>query len=146
MIRGYQNFLFSNGKKIEGGYHHNTGMFHGFKKFCLILGIEDFRNYNLVLFTYEHDKTTKVSVFDDEFVEVMFPGSPISAGICCTVTCMILYFLSSICLNFPLIFKFFSLGFNSHNPTVFGRIEILVKPFHMYKYSYGVVGVFYDRF
>ena len=94
MIRGYQNFLFSNGKKIEGGYHHDTGRFHGLKKFCLILGIEDFRNYNLVLFTYEHDKTTKVSVYDDHFVEVMFPGSPVSTGICSSVTCIQFYCFS----------------------------------------------------
>ena len=31
------------------------------------------------------------------------------------------------------------IGQNSENPTATGRIEIVVKPCHMYQYSYGVV-------
>ncbi|WOG81910.1 hypothetical protein DCAR_0101066 [Daucus carota subsp. sativus] len=37
LVPGYQNFLFSNGKKIEGGYNRESGKFYSLRKFCQIL-------------------------------------------------------------------------------------------------------------
>ena len=81
MLMGYQNFFFSNGKRVEGGYHHDTKKFHGLSKFCSIVGLENFSGFNLLLFNYENSGITTVSVFDDHFVEHLFPGTPVSTGI-----------------------------------------------------------------
>ncbi|XP_017242986.1 uncharacterized protein LOC108215138 isoform X4 [Daucus carota subsp. sativus] len=107
-LPGYQNYIFSNGKKIDGVYNNESGKFKGLSKFCSILGLENFSQFNLVLFTYEEHGMSSVAFFDDHFVEVLFPGTPLS------------------------------IGQNSENPTATGRIEIVVKPCHMYQYSYGV--------
>ena len=81
LLRGYQNYLFSNGKTVEGGFNHESGKFCGLSKFCSILGLENFSKFNLVLFTYAETGLTTVSFFDDHFVEVLFPGTPVSIGI-----------------------------------------------------------------
>lgn len=92
MLPGYQSFVFSNGKKIVGGYSHGRGKFHGLSKFCSIVGLDNFRQFNVVLFSYENNDVTTVSVFDDHFVDVIFPGTPVSMGItfefvfCCTIS------------------------------------------------------------
>ena len=78
---GYQNFVFSNGKKIDGVDNHESGKFKGQSKFCYILGLENFRQFNMVLFTYEEHGMSSVAFFDDNFVEVLFPGTPLSIGI-----------------------------------------------------------------
>ena len=80
MIPGYQTFVFSNGKNVVGGFNHDSGKFHGLHQFCSILGIEDFGKYNLILLSYETLSVNNVSVFDDNFVEVLFGGTPISPG------------------------------------------------------------------
>ncbi|WOH00621.1 hypothetical protein DCAR_0519990 [Daucus carota subsp. sativus] len=108
MLQGYHTFLFSNGKKTVGQYNHENGKYQGLAKICSILGLQNFGKFNLVLFSYEEMYVTTVSVFDDHFLEVFLPGTPLSSGL------------------------------NSHNPTVRGRIEITIQPCHMYKYSYGV--------
>ncbi|XP_063936677.1 uncharacterized protein LOC108227884 [Daucus carota subsp. sativus] len=108
MLAAYQTYIFSNGKKIAGLYNHGIGKFTGLSKFCSIVGIANFSAFNLILFSYEDKWSTTVSVFDDHFVEVIFPGTPLS------------------------------IGQNSHNPKVGGHIEITVQPHHMYKYVYGV--------
>ncbi|WOG90789.1 hypothetical protein DCAR_0310034 [Daucus carota subsp. sativus] len=108
MLKAYQNYFFSNGKSIEGGYDHETGKFHGLSKFSSIFGMQDFSRFNLLLFHYEDSGITTISVFDDHFVEYLFPGTPISSGL------------------------------NAHNPIVRYRFEITVKAHHLYKYVYGV--------
>ena len=72
--------MFSNGKKIEGGYTHDFGKFYDLRKFCLILSIEDFSQFNLILLTYKEIGVTTISVFGDNFVEVIFLGTPLSPG------------------------------------------------------------------
>ncbi|WOH00956.1 hypothetical protein DCAR_0520333 [Daucus carota subsp. sativus] len=57
---------------------------------------------------YEEPGVTTISFFDYDFVEYIFPGTPLSSGL------------------------------NSHALPVFGRIEIIVQPHHLYKYVYGV--------
>uniref|UniRef100_A0A162A3Z5 Uncharacterized protein n=1 Tax=Daucus carota subsp. sativus TaxID=79200 RepID=A0A162A3Z5_DAUCS len=109
MLPGYQSFIFSNGKKIVGGYNHGREKFHSLRKFCAIVGLENFREFNVVLFSYEENGVSTVSVFDDLFVEFIFPGTPVSMGL------------------------------NSENINVHHRIEINVQACHMYKYSYGVI-------
>lgn len=81
LILGYQNFGFSNEKQIQGGYNHASGKFHGLAKFLSITGNQDFGNYNLVLMSYEEGYANKISVFDDNFVEVLFAGTPLSPGL-----------------------------------------------------------------
>ncbi|WOG94498.1 hypothetical protein DCAR_0313794 [Daucus carota subsp. sativus] len=81
VLPGYQNFVFRNGKKIDGVYNHKSGKFKGQSKFCSILGLENFRQFNMVLFTYEEHGMSSVAFFDDNFVEVLFPGTPLSIGI-----------------------------------------------------------------
>ena len=78
LIPGYQTFTFSNGKEIIGGYNHQSGVFHGIRKFCSILGIKNFSKYNLALLSYEEGSVNNISVFDDNFLEVLFPGTPLS--------------------------------------------------------------------
>lgn len=80
MLRGFQEFVFSNGKKIVGCYNHGTGRFHGFRQFASILGIKNFAQFNLVLINYEEKWENTVSFFDDNFVEVFFSGTPLSTG------------------------------------------------------------------
>ena len=80
MLAGYQTYIFSNGKKIDGLYNHGTGKFTGLSKLCSIVGIANFSAFNLILFSYEDKWSTTVSVFDDHFVEVIFPGTPLSIG------------------------------------------------------------------
>ncbi|WOH00525.1 hypothetical protein DCAR_0519890 [Daucus carota subsp. sativus] len=80
-----------------------------------VFRLDNFRQFNVVLFSYEDNDVTTVSVFDDHFVEVIFPGTPVSMGL------------------------------NSGNSNVHGRIEINVQACHMYKCSYGVdVSTQYD--
>ncbi|WOH06079.1 hypothetical protein DCAR_0625502 [Daucus carota subsp. sativus] len=108
LLPGYQNFIFSNGKQTEVVYKHDVGRFCGLNKFWSMEGIEDLSSFNLALFSYEEPGVTTVSFFDYDFVEYMFPGTPLSSGL------------------------------NSHALPVFGRIEITVQAHHLYKYVYGV--------
>ena len=137
-MKGYQNFFFSNGKSIEGGYDNETGKFHGLSKFSSIFGMQDFSSFNLMLSTYEDSGITTVSFFDDYFVEHLFPGTPISSGMqLSTVSFHVILFLkiSYIWISHVI----FSVGLNGHNPIVRYRIEITVQHHHLYKYVYGVV-------
>ncbi|KAF1001343.1 hypothetical protein AG4045_014014 [Apium graveolens] len=80
LFRRYQNFLFSNGKKTEGVYNHESGKFRSLSKICSIVGLENFGKFNVLLFSYEEIGVTTISVFDDHFVEVFLPGTPLSPG------------------------------------------------------------------
>ena len=103
---GYQNFIFSNGKQTEVVYKHDVGRFCGLNKFWSMEGIEDLSSFNLALFSYEEPGVTTVSFFDYDFVEYMFPGTPLSSG---NKTGLLILF----CFNFRCCFKvmLFNLNF-----------------------------------
>ena len=139
MLKAYQNYFFSNGKCIEGGYDHETGKFHGLSKFSSIFGMQDFSGFNLLLFSYEASGITTISVFDDHFVEYLFPGIPISSGIRILAVSFPVFWFLQICYYEWKFDVNFCIGLNAHNPIVRYRFEITVKAHHLYKYVYGVV-------
>ncbi|WOH08668.1 hypothetical protein DCAR_0728112 [Daucus carota subsp. sativus] len=77
-LRCFVDYILSNGKKVSGGFNHSTGALCGFHLVGQHLGIPDLNRYNMLLLNYAGNVNLTVGVFDDDFVEVLSQGTPLS--------------------------------------------------------------------
>ena len=79
-LRCFVDYILSNGKKVSGGFNRSTGALCGFHLVGQHLGIPDLNRYNMLLLNYAGKVNLTVGVFDDDFVEVLSQGTPLSIG------------------------------------------------------------------
>lgn len=63
-----------------GGFDRSTPTFSGFQLVVQLLKFPDLKKFNLLLLTYEDNGNLLVGLFDDNFVEVLSSGTPLSNG------------------------------------------------------------------
>lgn len=73
-------YVLSNGKKFDGNYDRGNKKFSGLRPMFDILGVNDLGSFNMFLFAFEEAGSIKVSAFEDNFVEKILPGTPLSTG------------------------------------------------------------------
>ncbi|KAL1813669.1 hypothetical protein ACET3Z_023734 [Daucus carota] len=77
-LKCFVRYVLPNGKKINGLYDELTYKFSGLQTIPELLGNADLNSFNMLLLSYTEGAHLTISIFDDNFVEVFFPGSPLS--------------------------------------------------------------------
>ncbi|XP_063936916.1 uncharacterized protein LOC135147654 [Daucus carota subsp. sativus] len=107
-LKCFVRYVLPNGKKINGLYDELTYKFSGLQTIPELLGNADLNSFNMLLLSYTEGAHLTISIFDDNFVEVFFPGSPLS-----TVPSLLA-------------------------PVVESSFRIKVQPYMLLKYCHGV--------
>ena len=140
-LRCFVDYILSNGKKVSGGFNRSTGALHGFHQVRQHLGIPDLNKYNMLLLNYAGNVNLSVGVFDDDFVEVLSQGTPMSTGKKMGCNCchyyIIQFILTRVC--FMQSNWIYCTDESMPAPTVETKFSIRVQPCHVQPNCPGVV-------